>query len=287
MNGAECLIKTAADAGIEVCFANPGTTEQALEMMTSFRSAVIAGTLDPVGFFGYPNAPSRLIPEGRTVEILAGVEADICGALEALAQESGAPAQPAALNPASRPAAPSGPLTPEPVAAAISRLLPENAIVMDESTTSGFPFFAASAGAPRFTLLAHVGGAICQGLPVATGAALACPDRRVIAFQADGSAMYTAQSLRTQAREGLNVTTLLCNNRAYRILQVELARAGVAEAGPQARALTSLGNPDIDFAMLARSMGVPGVRVERGEDLVRELGRALSTPGPSLIDLAL
>lgn len=275
MNGAECLIKTAADAGIEVCFANPGTTEQALEMMTSFRSVVIAGTLDPVGFFGYPNTPSRLIPEGRTVEILAGVEADVCGALDALAQELGAPAKPAALNSASRPAPPSGPLAPEAVAAAISRLVPENAIVMDESTTSGFPFFAASAGAPRFTLRAHVGGAI------------ACPDRRVIAFQADGSAMYTAQSLWTQAREGLNVTTLLGNNRAYRILQVELARAGVAEAGPQARALTSLGNPDIDFAMLARSMGVPGVRVERGEDLVRELGRALSTPGPSLIDVAL
>ncbi|HUN59444.1 MAG TPA: thiamine pyrophosphate-dependent enzyme, partial [Candidatus Binataceae bacterium] len=147
------------------------------------------------------------------------------------------------------------------------------------------PFFAASAGATAHTYLALTGGAIGQGLPCATGAAVACPDRKVIAFQADGSGMYTVQSLWTQAREQLNVTTLLCNNRRYRILQVELARAGITEPGRNARSLTSLGNPEIDWSRIAAGMGVNAVRVETAEDLYIQLGRALQETGPNLIEM--
>ena len=124
-------------------------------------------------------------------------------------------------------------------------------------------------------------------MPCATGAAVACPDRRVIAFQADGSGMYTLQALWTQARESLNVTTVLCNNHSYRILQVELARAGVSEPGRKARSLTSLANPNIEWTSLARGLGVPAEPVETAEDLTRELERSLATPGPSLIEMIL
>ncbi len=130
------------------------------------------------------------------------------------------------------------------------------------------------------TYLALTGGAIGQGLPCATGAAVACPDRKVIAFQADGSGMYTLQALWTQAREHLNVTTLICNNRRYRILQVELARAGVTEPGRQARSLTSLADPEIDWSQISSGLGVPAVRVEPAEDLMTQLERAMAEPGP-------
>jgi acetolactate synthase-1/2/3 large subunit len=107
----------------------------------------------------------------------------------------------------------------------------------------------------------------------------------VISFQADGSGMYTVQALWTQAREGLNVTTLLCNNRRYRILQVELARAGVTEPGPTARSLTSLDNPNLDWVALAKGMSVPGVRVDTAEALSHELERALKEAGPKMIEM--
>ena len=171
--------------------------------------------------------------------------------------------------------------------AALAAAMPEGAIVMDEAATSGAPFQAASVAGPPHTYLSLTGGAIGQGMPCATGAAVACPDRRVIAFQADGSGMYTLQALWTQARESLNVTTVLCNNHSYRILQVELARAGVTEPGRKARSLTSLANPDIEWTSLARGLGVPAARVETAEDLTRELERSFATPGPSLIDMIL
>jgi acetolactate synthase-1/2/3 large subunit len=131
------------------------------------------------------------------------------------------------------------------------------------------------------------GGAIGQGLPCATGAAIACPDRPVLALQADGSGMYTLQSLWTQARESLDVTTLICANREYRILRIELSRAGISEPGPQALALTDISNPIIDWVELSRALGVPAKRVESAEALVEELERALAEPGPHLIEAVL
>ena len=158
---------------------------------------------------------------------------------------------------------------------------------MDEAATSGLPYFLGAGSAPRHTYLSLTGGAIGQGLPCATGAAIACPERSVLAFQADGSGMYTLQALWTQAREGLDVTTLICANREYRILRIELDRAGLREPGPQAQALTDLTHPVIDWVSLGRALGVPSERVESADALVRELERALAEPGPHLIEAVL
>ncbi len=265
----------------------PYFPEQALESLAKVKSIVLAGALSPVAFFGYPNLPSSLVPQGCDAIALASPEQDVEGALEALAEALRAPREPSELAKLNRPAKPSGALNPVTVGAALTAAMPENSIVMDEAATTGLPFFLASAGAPRHSYMALTGGAIGQGLPCATGASIACPDRRVIAFQADGSGMYTVQALWTQARESLNLTTLLCNNRSYRILQVELARAGVAEPGRNARALTSLANPEIDWARIARGMGIPSVRVDSAESLSAELERAFATPGPNFIEMML
>ncbi len=254
-------------------------------LFSKYEAIVLAGVLSPVAFFGYPNLPSSLIPSGCAAETLATPEQDTIAALEALADEIGAPPGAVAGAELKRPPRPAGKLDSATVGAAIAALMPEDCIVMDEATTTGLPFFAASAGAPPHTYLALTGGAIGQGLPCATGAAIACPDRKVIAFQADGSGMYTVQALWTQARERLNVTTLLCNNRRYRILQVELARAGVSEPGRKARSLTSLANPEIEWARIAAGMGIPAVRVETAEMLCAQLERALAEPGPNLIEM--
>jgi len=265
----------------------PYFPEQAIEMLNPHDTVVLAGAKAPVAFFGYPKMPSHLIPEGRKVEVLAEPTDDVAASLEALADEVGAPRDGAVRAQLSRPAKPTGALNPATAGAAIAALMPENAIVVDEAATTGGPFLAISATAPRHSYLGLTGGAIGQGLPCATGAAVAAKDRRVISFQADGSAMYTVQALWTQARESLNVTTLICNNRSYRILQVELHRAGVSEPGAKAKALTDLSRPDIDWVRLARGLGVAAVRVESADALVVELGRALHEPGPNLIELAL
>src|SRR5690606_38917847 len=169
----------------------------------------------------------------------------------------------------------------------LAALQPEGAIVVDEGTTSSAAWFALAAGAPPHTVLGLTGGAIGQGLPCAVGAAIACPERKVIALQADGAGLYTLQALWTMARESLDVVTVVCANRAYRILQVELARAGVAEPGPKARALTDLARPEIDWTAVARGFGVPSARVADADAFAKELGRALAEPGPALIEALL
>jgi acetolactate synthase-1/2/3 large subunit len=171
--------------------------------------------------------------------------------------------------------------------AALAALQPEGAIIMDESATSGGAYGTMASAAAPHTCLALTGGAIGQGFPTATGAAIACPDRRVISLQADGSGMYTVQALWTQARERLNVTTILCSNHAYRILQIEAARAGNTEPGHNARTLTELSSPDIGWAELAKGLGVPGVRVETAEDLLKHLENAIKSTGPYLIEAML
>jgi len=264
----------------------PYFPEQAIEVLGQSGAVVLAGARAPVAFFGYPNFPSELIPKGVAVETLAAPEEESAAALEALAEYLGAKTD-APPSSAQRPGLPSGKLDPTTIGAAIAALMPADCIVMDEAATTGLPFFGASLGAPPHTYLALTGGAIGQGLPCATGAAVACPDRKVIAFQADGSGMYTLQALWTHAREQLDIVTLICNNRRYRILQVELARAGITEPGRKARALTSLAEPEINWSELARGMGVPAVRVETAEDLCAHLGRAVKERGPSLIEMML
>ena len=154
----------------------------------------------------------------------------------------------------------------------------------DEAQTAGLFTAGATVGCPRHSWLCLTGGAIGQGLPVATGAAVAAPDRRVLALEADGSALYTIQSLWTQAREGLDVTTIICNNRAYSVLEMELDRVGADEPGPRAQAMLDLHGPDLDFVRIAEGLGVPATRAETADELVVQLERALAEPGPNLIE---
>ena len=265
----------------------PYFPEQAIAALSPYQSIVLAGARSPVSFFGYPGLPSYFISPGQNTVTLASPEDDVEAALEALAEAMGAPVYAETNFNPQTPQLPNGKLTPETLSAVVAALLPENAIVMDESNTSMGPFLAMSQSAPHHTVLTQPGGAIGLGLPCATGAAIACPDRTVINLQADGSAMYTVQALWTQAREQLNVKTILLNNNSYRILGIELARAGVKNFGRQAQSLISLDNPWINWREIAGGLGVPARSVETLWDLTHELEEALAEPGPRLIEVLL
>lgn len=184
-----------------------------------------------------------------------------------------------------RPDLSDGPLTATKACTVLAALQPENAIIVDESVTSGGAYYALTTKTPPHSWLTLTGGAIGQGMPCAVGAAIARPDRPVINLQADGSAMYTVQALWMQARESLNITTLLCSNRSYEILKLELARAGHTSPGPHAQTLFDLGNPSIDWVQISKGMGVPAVKVDTAEKLAKELRMALKEPGPHLIEM--
>jgi acetolactate synthase-1/2/3 large subunit len=216
----------------------------------------------------------------------AGVDAAL--ALEALVLELDA--APVAMTPRPLPVfTPNGqPLDPDNLARVLAAFTPEAAIVVNEAATTGFVWSELhAANAAPHTMLGLTGGAIGQGLPVALGAALACPDRRVIAFQADGSGLYTLQALWSMARESADVTVVVCANRRYRILQVELARAGIAEPGPKAQSLTDLTRPVIDWVALAKGFGVPACSAGTDSELAAGLRRGLAERGPSLIEAVL
>ena len=247
------------------------------------RHLILAGAKEPVSFFAYPGKPSALAPGGCQVRELAGPGDDVPGALTALADLVAPDVKPEPQQPA-RPPLPDGDLTGESAAAVIGALLPEGAIVSDEANTSGLWLPGATAGAPPHDWLTLTGGAIGQGLPVAAGAAVACPDRPVLALEADGSAMYTISALWTQAREGLDVTTVIFNNHRYAILGMELERVGAAAGGDASRGLLDLSRPDLDFVTLAAGMGVPASRATTAADFAAQLQRALAEPGPHLIE---
>jgi acetolactate synthase-1/2/3 large subunit len=244
---------------------------------------VLVDARSPVSFFAYPGKPSSLVPESCTVHTLVDATDDVSDALDRLVDAVAPRAEPTS-TPAARPPVPGGALTGETLAGAVGALLPEGAIVVDEANTAGLWLAGATAGAPPHDWLTLTGGAIGQGLPVATGAAIACPDRRVLCLEADGSAMYTIQALWTQAREGLDVTTVVLDNRAYAVLELELSRVGSSRPpGPAARRLLELTPPDLDFAALARGLGLEAWRATTAEEFAELLGRSLATPGPSLI----
>ncbi len=258
--------------------------ELAAFQLSGLRHLVLVDTAPPASFFAYPGKPSDLVPERCTVHTLASGADDVAGALSALAEAVGAPAAAATLAPASRPELPSGPLTADAVCAVVGALMPEHTIVSDEAQTSGVFAPGLTAGAPRHDWLCLTGGAIGQGLPVALGAAVACPDRRVIALEADGSALYTAQAWWTMARERLDVTTIVFNNSSYAVLNMELDRVGVDTPGPRARAMLDLRRPELDFVAIASGFGVPATRATTAEELAEQLTVALATPGPTVIE---
>ena len=265
----------------------PYFPEQVAKAYDGVARVILAGTQDPVAMFGWAGAASALLPSDVERVVLAGADEDVSSALAAVADALGAPRKPSTLASYEPPPSPSGRLDARALAAAVAHVLPHQAIVVDEGATSSLPLYDALASAATHAWLTLTGGAIGQGLPCATGAAIACPDRKVLAFQADGSGLYTLQALWTHARESLDITTVICANRAYRILQVEMLRAGSDAGGRAARALTELAGPELDWVRLASGMGVPAVRVEDADSLVQALRLALTEPGPHLVEAIL
>ena len=263
--------------------------EMAEAQLAGVDQLILAGARSPVSFFAYPDRASDLVPPGCTVTVLAEPDQDTEAALEMLADQVAADAKPVLAEAAPPPPADPGPLSAISLANTIAASLPEHAIISDEANTSGFALPMALAAAPRHTLLTLTGGSIGQGMPAATGAAIAAPDRPVLSLEADGSALYTIQALWTQARERLDVTTVLINNAAYAILRMELARTragemGAGQAGERAARMLDLSAPTPDFTQLSTGLGVPARRVTTAEELDRALREAYAEPGPHLIE---
>lgn len=279
--------RTERGAGIPAAERLPYFPEDVLERFDGVQSLILIGAPAPVSFFYYDGYPNSLVPEGCEVMPLAQPEHDLVTTLEQLADAVGAKSDAPSAPELKLPDAPTGELNAKTMGQAIANLLPEGAIVADESATSGGPTYYFTRTAQPHTAMNLTGGAIGMGIPLASGAAIACPDRPAIAFQGDGGGMYTIQALWTQARESLNVTNIICSNRVYQILQVEHARAGNASRGPKADDLTSLSNPDIGWVKLAEGMGVPGVQTTTADAFHAELAKALAEPGPHLIEAVL
>jgi acetolactate synthase-1/2/3 large subunit len=263
----------------------PYVVDQAIELFQDFRYLVLVGANPPVAFFAYPNKPSVLTPEGATIIQLVSVEQDIVSALESLASELNAHQTSPHLATHRQMAPPSGKTTLDGIGAVIASLLPENAIVIDESLTTGRTFWAQTAEANPHDWLNSMGGSIGFGLPLAIGASIGAPDRKVIALEGDGSAMYTLQALWTMAREQLDVTIIIFANRGYRILQGELASLGSSDLGRHAIDMLSIDRPALDWVALARGQGVEANRASNLDELARELNRGLASNGPYLIEL--
>src|SRR6266567_2956889 len=263
----------------------PYVIEQALPILKDFRHIILVETNDPVAFFAYPNKPSLLKPEGCEVHRMTSGGENSVAALEALASAVGARPADAKPQPLVEIAKPTGALTHAAIAQAIAMAIPENAIVVDESITTGRGFFPPTAASAPHDWLQNMGGSIGFSTPVATGAAVACPDRKVICMVGDGSAMYTLQSLWTQAREGLNVLTIVFANRIYQILRGEFDGVGAGEPGQLALDMLKIDRPTLDWVALAKGMGVPGRAVTNVDDFVKALADGVAEPGPRLIEV--
>jgi acetolactate synthase-1/2/3 large subunit len=263
----------------------PYVIEQALPILKDFRHIVLVEANDPVAFFAYPNKPSLLKPEGCEVHRMTSGGENSVAALEALANALGAKPQDAKPQALVEIAKPTGALTFASIAQAIAMAIPENAIVVDESITTGRGFFPPTAAAHQHDWLQNMGGSIGFSTPVATGAAVACPDRKVICMVGDGSAMYTLQSLWTQAREGLNVTTIVFANRIYQILRGEFDGVGAGEPGQRALDMLKIDRPTLDWVALAKGMGVQGRAVTTADEFNKALAEAIPEQGPRLIEV--
>jgi acetolactate synthase-1/2/3 large subunit len=263
----------------------PYVIEQALPILKDFKNIILVEANDPVAFFAYPDKPSLLKPQGCEVHRMTSVGENSAAALEALATALGA--KPADVKPQAKVelAKPTGPLTYPSIAQAIAMAIPENAIVVDESITTGRGFFPPTAAAAPHDWLQNMGGSIGFSTPLATGAAIACPDRKVICLVGDGSAMYTLQSLWTQAREGLNVTTIVFANRIYQILRGEFDGVGAGEPGQRALDMLRIDRPTLDFVALTRGMGVAARAVSTADEFVAALAEAIPKRGPRLIEV--
>lgn len=265
--------------------------EQVAEVLEGVEELIIVGTKPPVSFFAYPGKPSELTPEGVTPRELASPSQDVIHALQALADEVNAPAiesiEEDPRGSLTLPELPEGPNTLESVGKTVAALMPEGAVVANEAATSGLFIGLFTENAHKHDWLDLTGGSIGMGIPVATGAAIACPGRKTICLQGDGGAMYTIQALWTQAREKLDVINIIFANRSYAILNIELMRVGAENAGPKALSMFDLTNPDINFTHIAEGMGVPAWQVDTAEEFNDRLQHCIDTPGPHLIEVVM
>ncbi len=288
-SGARLLCDTfaprqARGAGLVAVERIPYFAEQIVDFLKDVEQLILVGAKPPVSFFAYPGKPSWCVPEGCRIFYLAHPHEDGVGALEALAETLHAPRAPADRVALARPDLPKGAFNAYTASQAIGHYLPDNAIISDEAATAGLATAMYTATANPHDLLSITGGAIGQGLPVATGAAVACPDRKVVCLNGDGGAMYTLQALWTQAREKLDVTTVIFANRAYAILNVELMRVGAENPGPKALSLFDLHNPELDWVSLAHGMGVEASRAVTAEEFADQFASAMKGRGPRLIE---
>jgi acetolactate synthase-1/2/3 large subunit len=261
--------------------------EMGIEQLKDFRQLILVGASAPMAYFASAGKDSAFTAPECSIFTLASPGEDYVGVLQAL--EAALSPRQAGLTEykAARPPFPSGEITLPGLADAVGALLPENAIVVDESMTSGRGMMAATRGAPPHDWLGNTGGSIGIALPLAVGAAAACPDRKVLCLTADGSAMYTLQALWTMAREGLKVTTVVFSNRDYAVLKREFSYLGVGTPGPRALDMFEIGRPDLDWVQLAKGMGVPGTRVSSLEGFAKALREGFKSEGPSLIEVPL
>ena len=260
--------------------------EQALKDLEGVDLMILVATQRPVAFFAYPDRPSVLVPEGCSLETLCGREVDAAAALDALADAVGAPAM-ATGEAYAVPDAPAGRLDAWAIGASIARHMPAQTVISDDAVTAGLPIFTQTKSARAHDWLSLTGGAIGQGIPLAIGAAVACPDRKVLALTGDGAGMYTVQGLWTLVRERLDVTVVVFANHAYRILGIELGRTGAGNPGPAASKLLDLGDPRIDWVQVARGMGMDAERAETAEAFDDAFARAMAASGPRLIEAAM
>ena len=274
-------------AGIVAVERLPYFGEQIAAFLADIEQLILVGSTPPVSFFAYPGKPSWCTPDGVDILTLAHPHEDGVGALTAVADALDAPRQPAGVAEHLLPEAPTGPLDARAVARVVARLLPEGAIVADESATAGAGVSPHLATAAPHTHLSLTGGSIGCGLPLATGAAVGAPERKVVCLHGDGGAMYTVQALWTQARERLDVTTVIFANRAYAILKVELARTGTRSDPRAPQPMMDLTDPSIDWVALANGMGVEATRVESIGDFTAAFGSAMNQRGPRLIEVVL
>lgn len=265
----------------------PYAVDQAANLLAPYSNIVLIGTKAPVAFFAYPDHRSQLTAPGATILELAGVADDAAYTLDALADYLGARRTQATTAGLARPARPAGAITAEKVGTLLAAVLPDNAIVVDESITSGRTFLAATSTAPPHDWLLPTGGSIGFALPLGVGAAIACPDRRVIVLESDGSGMYMPQALWTHARESLNTLTIVFANRKYQILRQEMSRMGVQSIGSKANDLLDIGRPEIEWQGLSQSLGVPAAKVTTMDEFSSTIDAALAQPGPFLIEAVL
>ncbi|MFK7977877.1 MAG: acetolactate synthase large subunit [Halioglobus sp.] len=267
----------------------PYLAEMAIDHLKDVDTLVLVGAQSPVSFFAYPNVPSVLQPQGCTVFELCNADEDAQAAVTALVDALDAASLEPTLNARELPLPASGALDAMTMAQTLAALIPENAIIVDEGATSGMGCYPFSEQARAHDWLSLSGGSIGWGLPCAVGAAVACPQRKVICLEGDGSAMYTIQSLWTMVREQLDVTVVLCNNSKYNILELEFARTGARGGTPGEIAATmmDIGNPTMDFVAMAQGFGMQASRATTAEAFAAQLSESLETNGPTLIEAVL